>query len=91
MNKSEFSSKIAEKTGMSKTAAEKAVNAFTEVVTDALVNGEKVQLVGFGTFESTIRNARSGINPVTKEKIQIAEMKVAHFKSGKVLKDSINQ
>ena len=57
MNKSELSSKISEKSGLTKVAAEKALNAFTEAITEALVNGEKVQLVGFGTFEPSIRNA----------------------------------
>lgn len=91
MNKSELSSKISEKSGLTKVAAEKALNAFTEAITEALVNGEKVQLVGFGTFEPSIRNARFGFNPATGEKIQIAETKTIHFKSGKALKDSINQ
>lgn len=90
MNKSEFTAKIAEKAGITKAAAEKAVNAFTDTVTEALKEGDKVQLVGFGTFETGVRSARDGINPATKEKIHIPESKTPKFKAGKALKDSIN-
>ena len=90
MNKSEFTVKIAEKAGITKAAAEKAVNAFTDTVTEALKDGDKVQLVGFGTFETGVRSARDGINPATKEKIHIPESKTPKFKAGKALKDSIN-
>lgn len=90
MNKSEFTAKIAEKAGITKAAAEKAVNAFTDTVTEALKDGDKVQLVGFGTFETGVRSARDGINPATKEKIHIPESKTPKFKAGKALKDSIN-
>lgn len=90
MNKTELVAAIAEKTELSKKDAEKALKAFTEVVTDELKKGEKIQLVGFGTFEVAERAAREGINPTTKEKIQIPASKAPKFKAGKALKDMIN-
>ncbi len=90
MNKTELVAAIAEKTKLSKKDAEKALKAFTEVVTDELKKGEKIQLVGFGTFEVAERAAREGINPTTKEKIQIPASKAPKFKAGKALKDMIN-
>lgn len=90
MNKVELVSAIAEKSGISVKDAEKAVKAFTGVVTDALANGEKVQLVGFGTFEVAERAERNGINPKTKEKITIPATVVPKFKAGKALKDAVN-
>lgn len=81
---------VAEKAGMSKKDAEKAVNAVFASVSDALANGEKVQLVGFGTFEVRERAARTGRNPQTGEEIQIAASRVPAFRAGKVLKDSVS-
>ena len=90
MNKAELVAAIAEKTELSKKDAEKALRAFTEIVETELKKGEKIQLVGFGTFEVTERKAREGIKPGTKEKIQIPASKAPKFKAGKALKDSIN-
>ena len=90
MNKSELIVALAQKADLSKKDAEKAVNAFVEVVTESLKAGDKVQLVGFGTFESKERPARTARNPRTGEEIQIAASKTAAFKAGKGLKDSIN-
>jgi len=75
---------------LSKKDAEKALKAFIDVVTDELKKGEKVQLVGFGTFEVSERPAREGINPQTKKKIKIAASKNPKFKAGKALKDVVN-
>ena len=90
MKKAELVAAIAEKTELSKKDAEKAVKAFTEVVEEELKKGGKIQLVGFGTFEVAERAARTGINPSTKETIQIPASKAPKFKAGKSLKDSIN-
>lgn len=90
MNKAELIGSVAEKAGMSKKDAEKAVNAVFASVGDALANGEKVQLVGFGTFEVRERAARTGRNPQTGEEIQIAASRVPAFRAGKVLKDSVS-
>ena len=90
MNKSELVSAIAEKTSLKKSDAEKAVKAFTEVVAEQLKKGDKVQLVGFGTFEVLERPAREGRNPRTGETMKIAASKAPKFKAGKALKDSIN-
>mgnify|MGYP000860775523 FL=1 len=90
MKKAELVAAIAEKTELSKKDAEKAVKAFTEVVEEELKKGGKIQLVGFGTFEVAERAARTGINPSTKETIQIPASKAPKFKAGKALKDSIN-
>ena len=90
MNKAELIAAIAAKTGETKKGAEEAVNAFVSVVTDALVNGDKVQLVGFGSFEVRKRAARKGRNPQTKEEIKIPASKAPVFKAGKALKDAIN-
>ncbi len=89
MNKTELITKIAEKADISKKDAESAVNAFTNVVSDALVDGDKVQIVGFGTFEVTERAARTGRNPKTGETIEIPTSKSPKFKAGKALKDAI--
>lgn len=91
MNKTEFVAEIAKKTGLTKADAEKAVKAYTEVVTAQLKKGEKVQLVGFGTFEVAERGARKGINPKTKETIKIKASKAPKFKAGKALKDAVNK
>ena len=90
MNKNELVSSIADKAGIKKTDAEKALKAFIETVTDELKAGEKVQLVGFGTFETSERPAREGRNPRTGETMKIAASKSPKFKAGKALKDAIN-
>ena len=90
MNKTELVAAIAEEAGLSKKDAEKALKAFTDVVAAELKKGEKVQLVGFGTFEVSERPARTGINPRTKENITIAATKNPKFKAGKALKDVVN-
>ena len=90
MNKSELVAALAQKAELSKKDAEKALSAFVDVVTEALKNGDKVQLVGFGTFESKARPARTARNPRTGEAIEIAASKTAAFKVGKALKDSLN-
>ena len=89
MNKAELVTAVAEKAGMSKKDSEKAINAAFDAITDALVAGDKVQLVGFGAFEVKERNARVGRNPKTKEEIQIPASRVASFKVGKALKDAV--
>ncbi|MDD5936842.1 MAG: HU family DNA-binding protein [Lachnospiraceae bacterium] len=91
MNKAELVAAIAEKTELSKKDSEKALKAFIDVVTEELTKGEKVQLVGFGTFEVSARPARTGRNPQTKETIKIAASKAPKFKAGKALKDVINK
>ena len=90
MNKTELVSAIAENAGLTKKDSEKVLKAFVEVVTEELKKGEKVQLVGFGTFEVSERPAREGINPQTKEKIEISASKAPKFKAGKALKDAVN-
>jgi DNA-binding protein HU-beta len=90
MNKTEFVAAIAEEAGISKADAAKAVSAFTNVVVDELKKGEKIQLVGFGTFEVSKRPERQGINPATKEKITIAAANVPKFKAGAALKNALN-
>ena len=90
MNKNELITALHEKAGLTKKDAEKALAAFVEIVTDSLKAGEKVQLVGFGTFESKERPARTARNPRTGEEITIPASKTASFKVGKALKDSIN-
>jgi len=91
VNKAELISVMAEKSGLTKKDTEKALNAFMEAVEEALVNGDKVQLVGFGTFEVRERSARKGRNPQTGEEIDIPAASVPAFKAGKALKDSINK
>ena len=90
MNKTELTAAMAEQAGISKKDAEKALKAFTDVVTEELKKGGKVQLVGFGTFEVSERAAREGRNPQTKESIKIAASKAPKFKAGKPLKDLVN-
>ncbi len=90
MNKSELVNVLSEKTGLSKKDADKCVGAFIDTITETLQNGDKVSLVGFGTFEVRDRAARQGINPQTKEKIDIPASKAPVFKAGKALKDSLN-
>ena len=89
MNKTELIAAIADKAGLSKKDAEAALNAFTEIVGKTLKKGDKVQLVGFGTFEVTKRAARTGINPRTGETIKIKASKAPKFKAGKALKDLV--
>lgn len=90
MNKTELIDKIAEAAGISKVAAKKALDATTDSIKEALKEGGKVQLVGFGTFSVSERSAREGINPLTKQKIKIAAKKVAKFKAGAELADALN-
>jgi len=89
MNKAELVAAVAQKTGMSKKDSEKAVNAAFDAITEALVAGDKVQLVGFGAFEIKEREARIGRNPRTKEEIAIPATRVASFKVGKALKEAV--
>ncbi|CDD27621.1 MAG: HU family DNA-binding protein [Clostridia bacterium] len=91
MNKAELVAAIAAKTGDTKKGAEASVNAFVDVITDALAKGDKVQLVGFGSFEVRKRAARKGRNPRTKEEIKIPASKAPVFKAGKALKDLVNK
>ena len=91
MNKVELSAAIASETGLSRKDAEAAVKAFVEVVTSELQKGEKVQLVGFGTFEVSERAAREGRNPQTGETMTIEASKAPKFKAGKALKDAVNK
>ena len=90
MNKTELVAAMAEQAELSKKDSEKALKAFIDVVTEELKKGEKIQLVGFGTFEVTERAAREGRNPLTGEKMQIKASKAPKFKAGKALKDAIN-
>jgi len=90
LNKAELIGSVAEKAGMPKKDAEKAVNAVFATIEEALAKGDKVQLVGFGTFEVRERAARTGRNPQTGEEIQIAASRVPAFRAGKALKDSVN-
>ncbi|MGF7184179.1 DNA-binding protein HU-beta [Desulfitispora alkaliphila] len=89
MNKTELVTSVAEKTDMTKKDAEKVVNAVFASVEEALASGDKVQLVGFGTFEVRERASRTGRNPKTGEPIEIAAAKVPAFKAGKALKDAV--
>ena len=90
MNKADLIAAIAAKTGDTKKSAEASVNALVDVITEALVKGDKVQLVGFGSFEVRKRAARKGRNPQTKEEIKIPASKAPVFKAGKALKDLVN-
>lgn len=89
MNKTELVSSVAEKTELTKKDAEKAVNALFASIEEALASGDKVQLVGFGTFEVRERAARKGRNPQTGEEIEISAAKLPAFKAGKALRDSV--
>ena len=90
MNKTELIAAIAEKAEISKKDSEKALKAFVDVVTEQLKNDDKVQLVGFGTFEVSKRAASEGRNPQTGKTMKIAACKAPKFKAGKALKDAIN-
>lgn len=91
MNKTELTTAMAEQAGISKKDAEKALKAFTDIIADELKKGEKVQLVGFGTFEVSERAAREGRNPQTNEPMPIPASKAPKFKAGKALKDMLNE
>ena len=91
MNKAELINAAAEKTGLSKKDTEAAITAAIDVITEALTQNEKVQLVGFGSFEVKSRAARIGRNPHTKEPIEIPASKTPVFKPGKALKDSVSK
>ena len=90
MNKTELVAAMADKAGVSKKDAEASLKAFTEVVTEELKKGEKIQLVGFGTFEVSKRSARTGRNPRTGEEMKIKASKAPKFKAGNALKDAVN-
>ena len=90
MNKTELIAAMADQAGLSKKDAEKALKAFTDIVADELKKGEKIQLVGFGTFEVAEKKAREGINPLTKKPMSIPASKAPKFKAGKALKDLVN-
>ena len=91
MNKTELVAALAEKTKLTKKEAESALSAFVETVSGALVKGEKVSLIGFGTFDVGKRAARTGRNPKTGEEIKIPSSKTVKFKTGKALKDRVNK
>lgn len=90
MNRTELVAAIAEKAELSKKDSDAVVKAFMEVVTEELAKGEKIQLVGFGTFETTERAAREGRNPLTGAPMKIAACKAPKFKVGKALKEAVN-
>ena len=90
MNKTELIDKIAAGSGLAKTDAKKALDATLIAIKDALAAGDKIALVGFGTFSVSERPAREGVNPATKEKMQMAAKKVAKFKAGAELADALN-
>lgn len=89
MNKSELVAMMAQKSNMTKKDSESALNALVESITETMKKGDKVSLVGFGTFETRKRSARTGINPRTKEEIKIPATNAPVFKAGKALKDSV--
>ena len=91
MNKADLIAAVAEKTGQTKKDVEAVVNAITDVIEEALTRGEKVSLVGFGTFEVGDRAARTGRNPQNKEEIKIPATRVPAFRAGKALKDKIHE
>ncbi len=91
MNKNEFIAKIAADAELKKSDAEKFLDAFVSNVKEIMAAGDKLQIVGFGTFEAKTRSEKEGINPATGEKIRIAACKVPSFKPGKTLKDELNK
>ena len=91
MNKTELVSAMAEKSGLSKKDSTAALEALTTILAEEMKKGEKVQLVGFGTFETSVRPAREGRNPLTGETMNIAASRVPKFKAGKALKDLVNK
>ena len=90
MNKQELINAVAEKAGLSKADSKKAIDAITEAISGALKSGDKVALIGFGTFSVKESSAREGINPATKQKIKIAAKKAAKFKAGSELNAALN-
>ena len=91
MNKAELVNAIANETGLSKKDTEATINSFVNVVSNELAKKEKVQLIGFGTFETRERSAREGVKPQTKAKIKIPATTAPAFKAGKALKDKVNK
>lgn len=91
MNKTELIAAVAETAGVSKKDAAAVIDATFDTIAAKMAAGEKVQLIGFGTFEARERAAREGLNPQTKEKVAIAACKVPAFKAGKALKDNVNK
>ncbi|MBE6753547.1 MAG: HU family DNA-binding protein [Ruminococcaceae bacterium] len=91
MNKTELINAVAEKTGLSKKDSDKAVNAVIDAIVEAVAREEKVQIVGFGTFEVRIRSARKGRNPRTKEEIDIPESRLPVFKAGQPFKNAVSK
>ena len=90
MNKTELVAKIAENAELTKAEAARALKSFEEAITESMKNGDKISIVGFGSFETTARAARTGRNPQTGKEIQIAAANVPKFKAGKTLRDSVN-
>ena len=90
MNKNELAAAVAAKSGLTKKVSETAINAVIDTITETLKAGDKIVLVGFGSFETRARAERTGINPATKAKITIPASKAIAFKAGKVLKDAVN-
>ena len=90
MNKAELIAVVAEKTAVSRKDVDKVLNGVLDTIMETLKKGEKVSLVGFGSFEAKVRPARMGHNPLTKAEIEIAASKAATFKAGKALKDALN-
>jgi DNA-binding protein HU-beta len=91
MTKADIVTSVADKTGLTKKDSEKAINAVIDTIVEGLAAGDKVQFVGFGTFEVRTRAAREGVNPRTKEKITIAESAVPAFKAGSLLKNAVSK
>lgn len=91
MNKTELVATVAEKSGMTKADAARAIDATLETITETMASGDQVALIGFGTFKTATRAARSGRNPKTGEVMQIAEATVPRFAAGKSLKDAVNK
>ncbi len=91
MNKNELISAVAEATGVSKKDTDAVIKATFEAISKAMADGDKVQLIGFGTFETRERAERTGINPLTKQKINVPASRVPAFKAGKALKESVNK
>ena len=90
MTKTELAANVAEKTGLSKKESDQVLNAVFETIKQALVEGDKVQVIGFGTFENRARSARKGRNPQTGAEIDIPASKLPSFKAGKALKEAVN-
>jgi DNA-binding protein HU-beta len=90
MTKTDLVDILARKTGITKTSAAEAIDVITQTIADALKKGDKVTLIGFGTFDVAHRAAREGVNPRTRQKIKIKASKAPRFKAGKALKDAVN-